>query len=161
MRAFRFEPRAENHFSEAIAREVLRVVGVRVTALGFRSFVACMILEHDPHAWTDVAAVLGHTSLLTAQKHYAWVNRLAAAERLSAGLRRQRKQLERVRHRPCPAVRAARGRRDGAPFPAARELAGGGPSGVGAGALPDERPDRGGRRGAALRQATVAGYIYA
>lgn len=95
-------PRSEHHFSEAIAREVLRVVGVRVTAHGFRSFVACMILENDPHAWTDVAAVLGHTSLLTAQKHYARVNRLAAAERLSAGLRRQRKQLERVAPPPLP-----------------------------------------------------------
>lgn len=95
-------PRAEHHFSEAIAREVLRLVGVRVTAHAFRSFVACMILEHDPQAWTDVSAVLGHRSLLTAQKHYARVNRLAAAERLSAGLRRQRKQLERVAPPPLP-----------------------------------------------------------
>ncbi|WP_333673587.1 hypothetical protein [Elioraea tepidiphila] len=95
-------PRAAHHFSEAIAREVLRLVGVRVTAHGFRSFVACMILEHDPQAWTDVSAVLGHTSLLTGQGHYVRIHRLAAAERLSAGLRRQRKQLERVAPPPLP-----------------------------------------------------------
>jgi integrase len=103
-------PRTAHHFSEAIGAAVHRHCGVRVTVHGFRSFVACLILEDDPHAWTDVQAVLGHAGLMTAQKHYARINRLAAGERLSDGLARRRRSLGRA---PLPTLAATGPRRGG------------------------------------------------
>jgi integrase len=100
-------PRTEHHFSEAIGTAVNAHCGVRVTVHGFRSFVACLILENNPHAWDDVQAVLGHSSLVMAQRHYARINRLAAGARLSEGLERQRRRLGR---RPGPVINRGRDR---------------------------------------------------
>lgn len=90
-------PRTRQHFSEAIGAAVERLVGVRVTAHGFRSFVACLIIERDAMAQSDVMAVLGHASVVTALKHYQRINRIAAGQRLSQALRSERKSLPPLR----------------------------------------------------------------
>lgn len=87
-------PRAKNGLSEAIIEAVYEATGVQMTTHGFRSLAAELILRDDPHALDYVRAVLGHSSLTTSIRHYARVNRLAAAARLSEGVLTRRKRIK-------------------------------------------------------------------
>jgi len=75
-------PRHQNGFSRAISEAIYRYVGAEVNVHLFRAFAGMLILEANPDALDDLRQLLGHSTLDTALRYYAFRQRLKAADRI-------------------------------------------------------------------------------
>jgi integrase len=82
-------PRAENAFSATISDIIFRYVGVDMNVHLFRAFAGMLLLEQNPDALDDLRRLLGHATLDTALRYYAFRQRLHAAARIDAALDRR------------------------------------------------------------------------
>jgi integrase len=76
-------------FSAQITEQVLKAVGIRITAHQFRHAAAAIILRHDPGNYEFVRRVLGHTSLQTTTRFYIGLETTQATERFGRIVRDQ------------------------------------------------------------------------
>jgi integrase len=68
-------------FSGQITEQVLKAVGIRITAHQFRHAAAAIMLRHDPGNYEFVRRVLGHTNLQTTTRFYIGLETAQATER--------------------------------------------------------------------------------
>ena len=87
-------PRNKSALGVSIAEITHQFTGVRINPHAFRSIAASHVLACDPHAIDDVRAMLGHQSFTTALTFYRRSNQIAAADRLSQHLKRQRRNTQ-------------------------------------------------------------------
>jgi integrase len=70
----RNRPRSVNTMATAITNAIDEHVGVKIHVHLFRSFAACLLLEHSRGSLNDVRLLLGHKSFETTWKHYAYLS---------------------------------------------------------------------------------------
>jgi integrase len=87
-------PRSNNALSAAITGMIDAHVGAEVNVHLFRSFAACLLLEHSPGALNDVRLLLGHQSFDTTLKHYAYLRPKIVAVRHASAIREARHELD-------------------------------------------------------------------
>ena len=81
-------------------------VGVRMHVHAFRAFAGMLVLEDCPGALEDLRLILGHKTLQTSQRYYAYLQPKLAAERFSAVIDRARKGVVSSSKPPEPAKNA-------------------------------------------------------
>lgn len=74
-----------------------RALGVAINTHSFRHIAATTIAEADPNGVTNIAGLLGHSTLGTSEKYYNQARQIAAADRYAAIL-----QIKRRRRRGEP-----------------------------------------------------------
>jgi integrase/recombinase XerD len=85
-----FKPQAPHTIGVTIAERPKRALGRRVNPHLFRDCAATSIAVHDPDHVRIAAAVLGHRSLATTERHYNLATSLKAARNYQVELQRLR-----------------------------------------------------------------------
>jgi integrase len=87
----RANARSIDAMRQGITGAVEEHVGVEMHVHAFRAFAAMLVLEDTPGALEDLRLLLGHKTLVTAQRFYAYMKPADAARRFSATMDRARK----------------------------------------------------------------------
>jgi integrase len=74
------EPKGESTLSGQITNQVLKRIGIRVTAHQFRHAAAAVLLTANPGNYELVRRVLGHKNLTTTTSHYVGLESAAAVK---------------------------------------------------------------------------------
>jgi integrase len=82
--------RSEDTIRIGIVEAIAEHVGVKMRVHDFRAFTATLLLEDSPGALEDVRLLLGHKTMLTAERYYAYLKPSHASSRYQQVLKRAR-----------------------------------------------------------------------
>ena len=92
----RQEARSVCAIRDGITDAIAEHVGVKMHVHAFRAFVGMLLLEDSPDGREDLRLLLGHKSMHTAERYYAYMKPAHAAYRVAAIMERARKGISRL-----------------------------------------------------------------